>query len=130
MPRRDHAFWQDALKGLFGTMPYDWMPQGEYALWLHAAEGNAFWQDAKIQGSQFFHEAPMFDLKILGLLNANILPISKNIGVAIALPVSPPLQLQWQLNLVNQKKSWLNPYLQSQFRITKSCSLFKSHVAF
>ena len=61
MPRRDyalwlyaprgHAFWQDALKGIFGTMSYDWMPQRDYALWLHAQNGNAFWQDAKIQES-------------------------------------------------------------------------------
>ena len=30
---------------------------------------------------------PSFDLEILGLLNANILPISKNVGGAIAPPV-------------------------------------------
>ena len=64
MPRRDyalwlyaprgHAFWQDALKGIFSNMPFDWMPQRDYALSLHASRGNAFWQDAKIQASRFF----------------------------------------------------------------------------
>ena len=33
--------------------------------------------------------APYFDLKILGVLNATILPISRNIGGAIAPPVPP-----------------------------------------
>ena len=65
MPRRDyalwlyaprgHAFWQDALKGIFGIVPYDWMPQRDYALWLHAQKGNAFWRDAKIQASQLIY---------------------------------------------------------------------------
>ena len=33
-----------------------------------------------------FGAAPSFDLEILGVLNANILPISRNIGGAVAPP--------------------------------------------
>ena len=39
----------------------------------------------------FFGEAPPFDLKILGVLNAYIVPILRNIRVVVA-PPAPPVQ--------------------------------------
>ena len=39
--------------------------------------------------NEFYGEAPLFDAKILVVLNANILPISRNIGGAIAPPATP-----------------------------------------
>ena len=74
-----------------------------------------------------------FSATHLQLIWKYVKSISRNIGSAIAPPVPPSLQLQWQLNLVNYQKSWLNHEtfcLPSQFHITKSCSLFKSHFAF
>ena len=45
-----------------------------------------------IEGANdFFSTVPSFNLKILGVLNANISPISRNSGGALVLPAPPVL---------------------------------------
>ena len=58
-----------------------------------ASEGVKFWRDANV----FLGAAPSFELEILGMCNAKILPILRNVRETVApsaTPVTVPLCIQ------------------------------------